>query len=109
MKLLLPKNLAQLGGVDFNLNSDVAAGVLACRGGRASRRPERTIEKLNGFEIFQRDDRGCVAPPGGTPRLYGRRGRPPLHRQFPIPISELILMATVRRNWKKWGKIVSRP
>ncbi len=62
------------GGQEFIPNSEVAAGVLASRGGRASRRPERTMEKLSGSEIFQRLDRSRVDPPVGTTQIYGRRG-----------------------------------
>ena len=67
---------------------EVAAGVCACRRGRASRRPERTVGCLSGSEIFQRNRVGAIDPPGGTPRLYGRRGRPPLPRLYPNLTSE---------------------
>ena len=56
-------------------------------GARLAARKERP-GVLSGLEIFRRLDRSCADPPGGTPRLHGRRGRPPLHRLSPIPISE---------------------
>ena len=52
--------------------ADVATGVLACRGGRASRRPEKTMESGCSSETFQHHDRSFTDPPGGTPQLHGR-------------------------------------
>src|SRR5262245_44304022 len=51
----------------------VAAGVLACRKGLASRRPDFAPLLPATFEMREARRVRVLFPPGGTPRLYGRR------------------------------------
>ena len=66
--------LVQYGVTLIKQRRCCSGGRLVCRGGRASRRPERTMEDMCGSEFFQAGwcGRG-FSPPGGTPGLYGRQ------------------------------------
>ncbi len=77
--------------------SEVAAGIPACRGGRASLPPGQNVVFQPTFAASV--SHSCVRffPPGWEARLYGRQGCPPLHpsvRGFTL-IELLVVIAII--------------